>query len=95
VKSEPRIALDGGQKGLEFYRKIIPESAKRLKGGGYLILEIGYGQAATIRALIECAGSYGDVEVIKDYNDIDRIIIARRRCRMKRNREEILRHPEE
>ncbi len=79
VRSEPRIALDGGERGLEFYRKIIPESEKRLKRGGYLILEIGYGQTTAIRGLIESAGSYRDVEIIKDYNNIDRVVFAKRR----------------
>jgi len=78
VRSEPRIALDGGLKGLGFYGKIISESAKRLKDGGYLILEIGYGQTAAIKSLIESAGSYRDVKIIKDYNDIDRVVFAKR-----------------
>ena len=79
VRSEPKIALDGGQKGLEFYKKIIPDAAKRLDRGGYLILEIGYGQARAIKDLFKSAGSYGDIEILKDYNDIDRIVFAKRR----------------
>ena len=79
VRSEPRIALDGGPKGLDFYRKIVPESAKRLKRGGYLALEIGYGQAQEIKCLLASSKSFGDIEVIKDYNDIDRIVFAKRR----------------
>ena len=50
----------------------------RLKDGGYLILEIGYGQTAAIKSLIESAGSYRDVKIIKDYNDIDRVVFAKR-----------------
>lgn len=79
VRSEPRIALDGGLKGLKFYRKIISESAKRLKAGGYLVLEIGYGQSTAIRGLIKSAGSYRDAEILKDYNNIDRVVFAKRR----------------
>ncbi|MDD4878882.1 MAG: peptide chain release factor N(5)-glutamine methyltransferase [Candidatus Omnitrophica bacterium] len=79
VRSEPRIALDGGRKGLEFYKKIIPDAAKRLNRGGYLALEIGYGQAQAINDLLASAGSYRDIEILKDYNDIDRIVFAKRR----------------
>ncbi|MFA5338979.1 MAG: peptide chain release factor N(5)-glutamine methyltransferase [Candidatus Omnitrophota bacterium] len=79
VRSEPRIALDGGLKGLEFYKRIIPDAAKRLNRGGYLVLEIGYGQAREINDLLASSGSYADVEILKDYNDIDRIVFAKRR----------------
>ena len=79
VRSEPRIALDGGLKGLEFYRRIIPEAAKRLNNGGYLALEIGYGQAQAIKDILGSTGSYRDIETSKDYNDIDRVVFAKRR----------------
>ena len=79
VRSEPRIALDGGLKGLEFYKRIIPDAAKRLNRGGFLILEIGYGQARAVKDLLESAGLYRDIEILKDYNDIDRIVFAKRR----------------
>ncbi|MFA5165077.1 MAG: peptide chain release factor N(5)-glutamine methyltransferase [Candidatus Omnitrophota bacterium] len=79
VKSEPRLALDGGPKGLDFYARIVPEAAGRLRRGGFLALEIGFGQSGAVRGIIAGCGSYSHVEVIKDYNDIDRIVIAKRR----------------
>lgn len=79
VKSEPRLALDGGPKGLEFYKKIIPGAAKRLKRGGFLVLEMGFGQSSAVKDMIEEAGSYISAEPLKDYNEIDRVIFARRR----------------
>ena len=79
VKSEPRIALDGGEKGLEFYKKIIPESAKRLKESGYMVLEIGFGQSEAVKKLADDTGSFGEIEIIKDYNGIKRIFFARKR----------------
>jgi len=79
VKSEPRLALDGGPKGLDFYARIIPEAAGRLRRGGFLALEIGFGQSEAVKGIISGCGSYSHVEVIKDYNDIDRIVIAKRR----------------
>lgn len=78
VKSEPRIALDGGEKGLEFYRKIIPESAKRLKEGGYLVLEMGFGQAEAIKKLADETRSFDETEIVKDYNGIKRVFFARK-----------------
>ena len=44
VKYEPRIALDGGKDGLDFYRRIIAERRDYLKEGGFLIMEMGFNQ---------------------------------------------------
>lgn len=79
VQCEPRIALDGGPNGLAFYKKIIPESAVWLNPGGYLVLEIGFGQAAAVEKLIDDTRLYRDKKIIKDYNGINRVIIARRK----------------
>ena len=79
VKNEPRIALDGGEKGLDFYRKIIPESAKRLKGLGYLVMEMGFGQSEAVKKLADDTGSFIDTEIVKDYNGINRVFFARKR----------------
>jgi release factor glutamine methyltransferase len=48
---DPRLALDGGPDGLEAYRRIIGEAGRLLVPGGALVLEIGYDQAAAVRAL--------------------------------------------
>lgn len=77
VLSEPRIALDGGEDGLEFYRRIIDGSARYLKRSGYLVMEIGFGQKNEIVDIIEKANIFKAVEVKKDFNDIDRVIVAR------------------
>ena len=70
---EPRMALDGGEDGLDFYRRIIPGAADRLVTGGMLFLEIGYDQAEQVSALMEDAGYY-EVRTIKDYGGNDRIV---------------------
>ncbi|MFH1778539.1 MAG: peptide chain release factor N(5)-glutamine methyltransferase [Candidatus Omnitrophota bacterium] len=80
VKYEPKIALDGGYEGSDFYKVIIPESARRLRPNGYLVLEIGYGQAQVIRDLIDKTGAYYGIEILKDYNGIDRVIFAKKRA---------------
>ena len=70
---EPLIALDGGEDGLDFYRRIIPEASVHLVTGGLLFLEIGYDQADEVASLMKEAGYY-DVTVIKDYGGNDRIV---------------------
>jgi release factor glutamine methyltransferase len=81
---EPAGALLAGQDGLEFYRRIIPGSLDYLKQGGYLIMEIGYGQAKDLLRLIEENGSnpfkgmFSEMEFIKDQHGIDRVLRARK-----------------
>ena len=70
---EPRLALDGGEDGLYFYRKIIPGSVSRLVTGGMLFLEIGSGQAEEVSALRRDAGFY-EGRTIRDYGGNDRIV---------------------
>jgi release factor glutamine methyltransferase len=53
---EPRLALLGGETGLEIHRRLIPEAACRLREGGHLLLELGAGQAEAVRGMLEQAG---------------------------------------
>lgn len=77
IKSwEPVEALDGGEDGLDYYRNIIPGSKRYLKRGGYLILEIGANQSEEVRTIAKDAG-FVDVSLIKDYAEIERIIILK------------------
>lgn len=73
VKREPAMALDGGEDGLDFYRRIAKEAP--LTAGGVLVLEIGADQGEAVRTLL--ADRFGDVQIYKDYNDLDRIVIAK------------------
>ena len=73
---EPRMALDGGADGLAFYRQLTAEAKNHLKAGGYLIMEIGYDQAADVTALMRAAG-YKEVTVIKDLPGLDRVVCGR------------------
>lgn len=73
VKKEPRLALYGGKDGLDYYR-IIADKAP-LSEKGVVIMEIGDEEAEGVVSLFEGF----DVEVIKDYNDKDRVIIAKRK----------------
>ncbi|MBR1729325.1 MAG: peptide chain release factor N(5)-glutamine methyltransferase, partial [Selenomonadaceae bacterium] len=74
---EPRIALDGGADGLNFYRKIIDLSPKLLLKNGFIAVEIGYDQSELITNLIESGGRFKQIEVIKDLAGLDRIVIAK------------------
>ena len=77
-KYEPRIALKGGITGIKFYKTIISKAHKYLKTDGYLVLEIGYNQAKKIKKIAEKTKRYRNIEVIKDYNNLDRIVIMQR-----------------
>mgnify|MGYP004461056979 CR=1 FL=1 len=76
VQKEPHIALDGGEDGLDFYRKIIKESYQYLKYGGYLCFEIGFDQKIDVIELIEKEEKFQNTYSKKDLCDNDRIIVT-------------------
>lgn len=78
VKNEPRIALDGGEDGLYYYRVLIDESHKFLSDDGYLCIEIGYDQKTEVIKLLEESGMYKNIYSKKDLAGNDRIVIAQR-----------------
>lgn len=75
-KYDPRLALDGGDDGLDFYRKIIQNVGKRLNKKGWLYFEIGQGQKSDVCNLMQ-EGGFEDIQVVKDYNKIERIVYGR------------------
>ena len=79
VQKEPHIALDGGQDGLDFYRKIIDNAYKYLEENGCLTLEIGYDQKEEVIELIENSNQYKEIYSKKDLAGNDRIIVCKRR----------------
>lgn len=72
---EPRLALDGTQDGLEFYRRITKHSVNYLVGGGRLAYEIGCDQGEAVKQIMLDNG-FTEVEVIKDYAGLDRIVVG-------------------
>jgi len=70
---EPLIALDGGEDGLDFYRKITREATEHLYSGGMLFFEIGYDQGETVKLLMEEEG-YEEVTVSQDLAGLDRVV---------------------
>lgn len=75
---EPRIALDGKEDGLYFYRKIAEDGRHFLKKGGDLLLEIGYDQGASVPEILENSG-YINCRVIRDLAGLDRVVMASRK----------------
>lgn len=74
---EPRMALDGMEDGLYFYRKIIDEARIYLKDGGWLFFEIGHDQKEAMKTIFSKYREYDQVEVKQDLAGLDRIVIAR------------------
>ena len=74
VKNEPHIALDGGEDGLYFYKKIANYAYNLLNEDGALFLEIGYDQAKEVINLLKNTKKYKDIECIKDLYGNDRVI---------------------
>ena len=77
VQKEPKLALEGGIDGLEFYRKITKQAIDYLKLGSYLCFEIGYDQKIDVIEIIENENKYIDTYSKKDLYGNDRIIITR------------------
>ena len=72
--NEPILALDGGEDGLEFYRRIVNEAPKHLNVRGKLFFEIGYNQGEAVSSLMN--EKFKNVCVIKDYLGNDRIVVG-------------------
>lgn len=77
VQKEPKLALDGGYDGLDFYRKIINKAEEYLKFNGYLCFEIGYDQKEDVENLLEEQEKYINITCKKDLCDNDRVVIAK------------------
>lgn len=72
---EPRLALDGAEDGLYFYRRICAEAKAYLNPGGRLLFEIGHDQGPEVAGLLSAAG-YSEIEIKKDYAGLDRMVFA-------------------
>ncbi len=72
---DPRLALDGGEDGLDFYRRICEQAPHHLNKNGKIFFEIGKGQYLQVKKLLEKNG-FDMVKGIKDYNKIYRVVKA-------------------
>jgi release factor glutamine methyltransferase len=73
---EPRVALNGGVDGLDFYRRIAAAAPDYLAEQGGLALEIGADMAGAVSALCGETGRYRSIEIFQDYAGRDRVILA-------------------
>ncbi len=74
---EPRLALDGGEDGLDFYRVICEKWRDTLRENGMLFFEVGIGQADSVLRVMR-SGGFGDIQVVKDLNNIPRVVFGTR-----------------
>ena len=72
---EPHMALDGGEDGLDFYRSISEKWKAALAPGGRLYFEVGIGQADAVLRIMRAQG-FGDIQVVKDHNEIPRVVFG-------------------
>lgn len=76
VQNEPIIALDGGEDGLDFYKKIVVNAKKFLNKNGIIALEIGYDQKEEVIQILK-QNNYKEIYSKKDFGGNDRIVIAK------------------
>lgn len=74
---EPRMALDGREDGLYFYKKIAVQAGTFLNPSGILAFEIGYDQGASVKQLME-ENHYEDIRIVKDLSGLDRVVIGKK-----------------
>lgn len=75
-KYEPKLALDGGIDGLDYYRRIINDAPMFVKKGGYIALEVGHDQGECVKEMMEKKGCYKDIKKVKDLAGIERVVTA-------------------
>lgn len=73
---DPRLSLDGGEDGLDVYRKICEQAPNHLKGGGQIFFEIGKGQFKDVSKILRDNG-FSEISYKKDYSNIIRVIRAK------------------
>jgi release factor glutamine methyltransferase len=77
---EPPNALTDGKDGLEFYRRLAELAPLLLSDRGSILVEVGYGQAAAVRQIMEVSGCY-DLTITRDLQSVPRVVAARCRAR--------------
>ncbi len=76
---EPRLALDGGKRGMEAISRIAAESGHVLKSGGWLFMEIGADQQEEVFAVFMKTAAFDGMEIFNDYAGLPRVFQARKR----------------
>lgn len=74
---DPRLALDGGEDGLDFYRVLLVDGLDHLLPGGVMLLEVGVGQGDWVRSHMEALG-YRQVQAARDLSGRERVVLGYR-----------------
>jgi release factor glutamine methyltransferase len=80
---EPTVALDGGEDGFVFHHAIVSQSPGYLRRGGWLLLEVGGGQAERVSEMMERNGAFDSVGRVQDLSGIERVVKGRKRIEHK------------
>ena len=78
VQNEPKLALDGGEDGLKFYRSILENAKDYIRKNGAIFLEIGYDQKEKIEEILKSYKIYKETKCIKDFGGNNRVIIIKK-----------------
>lgn len=73
---EPKLALDGGEDGLDFYRELVDRSSKVMASKSIIAFEIGYDQGESVKNLLLAKGEFKNIEIITDLSGNDRVVIG-------------------
>lgn len=76
---EPRTALDGGEDGLDYYRRLIQSAKGKMKTGAWMLFEVGHDQAEAVAQLFLDDGAYEDIQCYRDLQGINRIVGAHKK----------------
>ena len=76
---EPAAALFAGADGMDIHRRIIEKAPRFLRGNGFLIMEMGLGQAEKLGQMVRDGGGYDSPRVLKDLAGIERVIMSRKK----------------
>jgi release factor glutamine methyltransferase len=75
---EPQLALRGGVDGMEMHRRLVKEAPRYLRPGGWLLMEVGYGQASAVRRFAEQSGPFRAYDTRRDAAGIERVVCLER-----------------
>jgi release factor glutamine methyltransferase len=77
LRFEPRIALDGGADGLDFYRRIAEGAVDHLNPGGAIFLEVGINEAQPVLELVKARLPCAQAGTVKDLNGVERVVFGK------------------
>ncbi|HTJ43282.1 MAG TPA: HemK family protein methyltransferase [Kofleriaceae bacterium] len=78
LAAEPREAFDGGPYGVTIHQRVAKDALALLRGGGWLVMELGLGQERQLKIVLERARGYDTIEFIPDEHGAPRVVAARR-----------------